>query len=289
MTGRTLLLTGAAGRLGSRLVPALQGAGWRVRALVHHRPAPGADESVRGDLLGPESLAAAVAGVQAVVHAAAVTHSRRARRYAEVNVGGTRALVRAASAVGVERFVHISSHAIGVGGGPYSDSKREAEDVVRSGGVPFTILRLPEVYGAGGEGIDRMIAAARAGRPIPVIGTGEFELRPVHVDDVIEVVARALEAPAAANKAYTLAGPSLTLREAADLCRQLSGGRSRIVGVPEGVVRAAAALSRVLPLPVYPDQLDRLRAPRLAPSPDARAELDFAPAPLSERLGVDPA
>jgi len=111
----------------------------------------------------------------------------------------------------------------------------------------------------------------------------------VHVDDVIEVVARALEAPAAANKAYTLAGLSLTLREAADLCRQLSGGRSRIISVPEGVVRAATVLSHLLPLPVYPDQLDRLRAPRLAPSPDARAELDFAPAPLSERLGVDPA
>jgi nucleoside-diphosphate-sugar epimerase len=287
LRGRTVLLTGAAGRLGSRLVPALQGAGWRVRALAHHRPAPGADESVPGDLLVPESLAAAVTGVQAVVHAAAVTHSRRGRRYAEVNVGGTRALVTAASAGRVERFVHISSHAIGVGGGPYSDSKREAEDVVRSGGVPFTILRLPEVYGAGGEGIDRMIAAARAGRPLPVIGTGDFELRPVHVDDAIDVVARALEAPAAANKTYTLGGPSLTLREAADVCRRLSGGRSRIVSVPEGVLRAATALSRLLPLPVYPDQFDRLRAPRPAPSPDARAELDFAPAPLAERLGVD--
>ena len=94
---------------------------------------------------------------------------------------------------------------------------------------------------------------------------------------------------AAANKTYTLAGPSLTLREAADLCRQLGGGRSRIVSVPEGVVRAATVLSHLLPLPLYPDQLDRLRALRPAPSPEARADLDFAPASLAERLGVDPA
>jgi 2-alkyl-3-oxoalkanoate reductase len=280
VTRRTVLVTGASGRLGAFLVPGLQQAGWQVRALVHRRPIPAADETVRGDLLDPGTLAAATDGVDAVVHAAAVTHARRAHRYGDVNVRGTEAVLAAAAKAGVERVVHLSTRALGAGGGAYSDSKRAAEDLVREAGVPFTILRLPEVYGAGGEGIDRIIAAARAGRWIPIVGRGDDEVRPVHVSEAVAAVVHALETREALGKTYTLAGPALTLREAAEVCRAAYRSDSRIVSIPEKVVWLAGQLSRVLPLPLYPDQLDRLRAPRPAPSPEAAQDLSFRPAPL---------
>ena len=62
--------------------------------------------------------------------------------------------------------------------------------------------------------------------------------------------------------------------------RAASGGRSRIVHVPEPLVRAAAAAARVLPLPLYPDQPARLRAERPPPTPEAEADLGFRPRPF---------
>lgn len=272
MSRGVVLVTGAAGAIGRRLVPALRERGWRVRCLVHRHAVPDADEQASGV---PDDV---VQGASHVIHMAAVTHARNPRRYAEVNVGLTARLVEAAGKAGVERFVHVSTHVLDPEGGAYADSKRHAEELVRAAGVPFVVVRLPEVYGADGrEGLDRMIAAARAGRPIFVVGGGRDELRPLHVDDAIAALVRALEAPKALARTYTLAGPLLTMREAAEACRDALGSSSRIVSVPEPLVRVAASAARVLPLPLFPDQLRRLRAPREPASPEVEHQLGIRP------------
>ena len=285
MSRGLVLVTGAGGSLGATLVPALQHDGWRVRALVHRRPVVAADECVPGDVQDPGSLDAAAEGVDAVLHAAAVTHARAARRYVEVNVRGTEHVVRSARRAGVRRLLLVSSRALGEGGGAYSDSKRRSESVVLSAGLPTTIVRLPEVYGAGSrEGIDRIIAAARGGRPILIVGRGRDPISPVHVDDAVAALVRALAAPAAVAQTYTLAGPTLTLHEVTEICRAAFGSRSRVVRLPEAIVRAVIPLSRILPLPLYPDQLDRLRAPRPPATPAAADELGFRPRAFAEGL-----
>lgn len=275
---RTVLVTGAAGGLGRALIPVLRARDWRVRALVHRRPVEAADEQVWGDLADASSLARAADGADAVVHLAARTHARRAADYFAANVEGTRRLLAAA----VPRFVHVSSRAIGEGGGGYSDSKREAERLVERSAAEWVIVRLPEVYGAGGaEGVDRIIDGARRGGTIPIVGDGADEVCPVHVDDVTPALAAALDAPA--GRTYTLAGECMTTRAFAEACAAAFGG-GRIVRLPVPAVRALSVAARVAPLPLYPDQLDRLRAPRPAPSPEAAAELGFAPRPLQAGL-----
>lgn len=272
-----VLLTGASGSLGRRLTPALRGAGWRVRALVHEHPAPEADEQVRGELSDAQE---ALSGVHAVMHAAALTHARSASAYMRVNVDGTSALADAARNAGVHRFVHVSTHALSPRGGGYSRSKLIAEDVVRDSGVPFTIVRLPELYGAGsGEGVDRIVADARAGRRVAVVGDGSHPIRPVHVDDAVAALVAALRSPQAAGRTYTLGGESMSVREFAAAC----GAELRTVPLP--VVAAAALAARVLPLPVYPDQLARLRAERPPPSPEAEEHLGYRPRSVAEGLG----
>lgn len=282
-------LTGGAGGVGARLVEALQRRGYLVRALEHRRPVPAADERLRGDLLDPAAVTELVAGAHGVVHAAAVTHARSSRGYGPVNVEGTRILLGAAAAAGVSRFVHVSTHAIDeVGGGGYSRSKAEAERLVAASGLETVVVRLPEVVGGGGrEGVDRLLAAARAGRPLLVVGRGAHELRPVHVDDVAAAVAAAVDAPAAAGRVYTLGVPAVTFRELAERARDAYGGRSRILRVPESLVALVCRASQLLPLPVVPDQLDRLRAPRPPASPEAEVDLGFRPRPLRDVVVSD--
>ncbi len=269
---RTVLVTGAAGGLGRALIPVLRSRDWRVRALVHKRPVETADEQVPGDLGDVDGLLRATDGADAVVHLAARTHARRAADYFEANVEGTRRLLAAR----VPRFVHVSSRAIGAGGGGYSDSKREAERLVERSDAEWVIVRLPEVYGAGGaEGVDRIIDGARRGGAIPLVGRGDDEVCPVHVDDVTAALAAALDTPP--GRTYTLAGECMTTRSFAETCVAAFGG-GRIVRVPVSAVRMLGLAARVAPLPIYPDQLARLQAPKPAPSPEAAAELGFVAA-----------
>jgi nucleoside-diphosphate-sugar epimerase len=278
-----VLVTGAAGGLGRALVPVMRAEGWRVRALVHRRPVPEADDTVVGDLLDDAALERAASGVTAVLHLAARTHARRATDYERANVDGTRRLLGAARAAGVERFVHVSTRAIDASGGAYSVTKRMAERLVEDSGMNWVIVRLPEIYGAGAEeGVDEIVARARRGAVIPVVGRGQDRVCPVHVDDVTGALATALTAPP--GKVHTLAGECMTVRQFARACVATFGGASRVVGVPVAALSAVSLAARVLPLPLYPDQLARLRAPKPTRSPDAGPDLGFDPRPLADGL-----
>lgn len=281
----TVLVTGAAGDLGRRLLPALERAGWRTRALIHRSSVDGATEVARGSIEDGSSLRPAVEGADAVLHLAARTHARRSRHYWQTNVEGTGRLLDAARAAGVGRFVFISSRTASERGGGYSRSKLEAERRIVAAGIEHVVVRLPEMYGLGQrQGVDEMLARACRGAPIPLVGAGDDELCPLHVDDVLGPIVVALSASAASNRIYTLTGDCASVRQIAEACVRACRSRSRIVPVPEIVVAAAAAASHALPLPIYPDQLKRLRCPKPAPSPTADIDLGFTPRPFAEGL-----
>jgi 2-alkyl-3-oxoalkanoate reductase len=281
----TVLVTGASGGLGTRLVPLLRERGHIVRALVHRKPVATADETVQGDVLDEASLSLAVRGADAILHLAARTHARARRDYNRFNVTGTENLVRAARSAGSGRFVYISTRAIGHRGGGYSDSKRAAEAVVAASGLAYAIVRLPEVFGAGGsEGVDQMLDSARTGRPIALVGDGRQQLCPAHVDDVLPALAEAVSAPAAVGNTYTLAGECTTMREFAERLVAATGSRSRIIGLPRALVRLAGAASRFVPLSLYPDQYARLTAAKPPASPAAEADLGFRPRGLDDAI-----
>ena len=281
----TVLVTGAAGLLGRCVLTGLSEAGLRTRALAHRRPVAGADEVLWGDLGDAASLRTAAEGASGVLHLAARTHARREGDYRRANVDGTARLLDAAVASGVKRFVHVSSRAVSPQGGAYSRSKLDAEALVRAAPLDHVIVRLPEVYGTGGrEGMDDMLARAKADAFIPLIGKGLDQLCPVHVDDVTGPLVRALSSPAAAGQTYTLAGECHSHRDVARICKAAFGSSSRLVSVPPAAASVAGILGRVLPLPVYPDQLARLRSEKPARSPEAEADLGFRPRGLEEGL-----
>ncbi len=241
----TTLVTGP-GKLGARLLPRLARLGVAGR-LLHRRAAvavPAGWESVRADLTEPSSLARACDGCDSVLHLAALTHSNDASRYESVNAGGTRNLLAVARQAGVGRFIHVSTRAIDAGGGAYSRSKIHAEAAVRDSGIPWTILRPAEVYGAGagGEGLPAVIERARHGRWIPVVGDGGYRLAPVFVDDVVDGLCAALRAPAA-GRLFHLAGPEeITYLQLIDRLAAYFGTRPRRVRVPAAVLHGAGVV-----------------------------------------------
>lgn len=207
-----VLVSGADGFIGRTVVRHLEDAGHRVTGLVYQRRAnPG---EVEVDLTIPSSLAPLVRRrFDAVVHAAGVVDQRApARMHRVVNAEGTRAMVTVSERCGVGHFVHLSSIAVyglavmgehrresstrrswGLFGLPYMRSKAVAERHVEQGEVPFTILRLPAVFGDGDSVVTRaMVPPLLSGRFDMADGTDRL-FTTLWVENLGRVVTRVLE------------------------------------------------------------------------------------------------
>lgn len=221
-----VLVTGASGYIGSAVVDALGASGHEPIALVHRHAVAGDVESRKGNVLVPESLPAALDGVDAVCHLAALSSGResfaRPVEYFRVNVSGTLALLDAMAAADVRQLVFASTAAIyGTPDRqpmsedlpdnpphPYAASKAAAEAAIawqtRSGALGATVLRI--FNAAGGDDPDpgrllpRVLAVAAGTTPhLAINGDGTVVRDYVHVNDVADVFVAALDHGAAAG------------------------------------------------------------------------------------------
>jgi nucleoside-diphosphate-sugar epimerase len=202
-TSRTLALTGATGFVGSALLRRLRSSGWNIRALCRSLPPagpPGEDrlEWIRGSLEDLDSLRALVRGTAAVVHCAGAIRGASAADFDRANVDGTARLVGAARAErpGV-RFLLVSSLAARAPElSHYAGSKRRGEEAVAAGagGMPWTALRPPAVYGPGDRETLPLVRCMRLGIA-PVLGGPQARFSLVYVEDLADAVRHLLEVP----------------------------------------------------------------------------------------------
>jgi uncharacterized protein YbjT (DUF2867 family) len=229
-----VLVTGPAGTLGSALVPRLVARGHHVRVLVHHRPAgflPGV-QVMRGDVRSPADLREAVAGVDAVVHAA-TSPFRRAKA---TELEGTRAALAAAESAGAH-FLYPSIVGVDRIGGTYYQAKWQAEQIVESA-RHWTIQRATQLHPT----LDRMLSH----RLFPV--TPHLAFQPLDAGDLAERVIGHLEM-GPAGRAEDFGGPEvLTLRDLAAARRAATNRRVMLVPVPAaGPLRALDAGCHLCP------------------------------------------
>lgn len=212
-----ILVTGATGKVGSRLAKRLARRGDGVRALVRD-PARAADlrevgvELAAGDLLDADSLVAAVGGVDAVVHCAAFFRGATPEQAHAVNDLGTRHLASVARAASVKRFVFTSTGLVyGSNGGrlareddpcaptaAYPVSKLAAERFLLGiEGLDVRVLRLPFVYGDGDPHIEEAVPLLSGFPPAQRMSIA-------HHVDVAQAVTRLLDAVSPAHRIYNV-------------------------------------------------------------------------------------
>jgi nucleoside-diphosphate-sugar epimerase len=224
-----ILITGGNGLLGRHLVSALQDRGDSVRVLV--LPAEDARwleargvALHRGDVRRPQTLPAAMRGVDGVVHLAGMMGVwRPIEHYRAVNVTGTENVCRAALAEGVRRLVHVSSWTVyGMALGapahesfplrpfpePYAVTKAEGDTAVQrmiaEGGLPAVIIRPGTFFGPGDHlHFGRIADRLRAGRSV-IVGVGDNALPFVYVTDVVHGLLLALDDERAVGQAYNI-------------------------------------------------------------------------------------
>ena len=248
-----LALTGATGFVGARLLDLALDQGHEVRALTRRPQPPRNGVSwVEGALDWPDTLAALVEGADAVIHVAGVINAPDAAGFDAGNVAGTAAMLIAAEAAGVARFVHVSSLAARE---PrlslYGASKARSEALVEASPLSAAIVRPPAVYGPGDRETLELFRMAKRGLVL-LPPAGRLSL--IHVDDLAALLlvlakddARLLVEPddgraggwthvefgqalgrAVGRKVRTLSAPRLVLTLAARADRLVRGRKAKL-------------------------------------------------------------
>jgi uncharacterized protein YbjT (DUF2867 family) len=241
-----LLLTGATGSIGSRLLPLLLERGEDVRCLVRDPRRLGAqrvDVQIAlgdlGELADPHTLRQSLRGVDTVVHLAATIRDQPPRRIEELNGLATVRLLEAAERAGVRRFVFFSALDAGAAQRTrFFRAKWVAERAVESSPLETAIFAPSIVY----DRSDPWITLLRRFSFLPVLpvsGAGRAAFQPIWAQDVAECVVAAL-AEEKLRPRYELAGPeTLTYDEMADLVSRIAGRPRDLVHVPLPLIKAS--------------------------------------------------
>ncbi|MFI2472761.1 NAD-dependent epimerase/dehydratase family protein [Nocardia xishanensis] len=301
-----VLVTGATGFLGRRVVNRLVADGHDVSALVrgagrripHVTVVPGSLEDV-------EAWEDQLAGIDVVVHAAALVSAWAPQRALdEAIVDGTREVLTAAVRHGVRRFVYISSESVLQDGRPllditeslptpavpssrYGRAKLAAEQLIRThaDAIETIVLRPTFIWGSGSGQLADLAARARAGR-LPLIDHGMASFEHVHVDNVAAAVAAALSEGAPGGTYLITNAEPMPIREFLTGVLAAQGASMPTRSVPSGplfaLARACEWLWSTLPLPGRPPltrfEIEFLALPRRYDITLARHELKYEPA-----------
>jgi len=272
----TVSVFGGTGFLGRRLVRRLAAEGATLRIAVRSpdraRSVLRAADLDRVTVFGADvrdqaSVAAAVAGVDAVVNAVSAYIEKPGVTFESVHERGARTVAEEAVSAGVARLVLVS----GIGADPESGSRYirargRGELLVRQAFPSATIVRPSAMFGPGDALFGTLADIVRLLPVVPLIGGGRTRLQPVYVDDVAEAIVRMLADRGTAGQTYELAGPGVyTLRELISFALRLIDKRRLLVPMPFAVAEIQARLFEFLPSPpLTTSQVDLLRVDNLA-------------------------
>lgn len=233
MTTPTVLVTGATGFVGRRLVPALVERGSHVRAMTRHPESyTGEAEPVGGDVHDPDSLVEPLLGVDVAVY---LVHSLDSVDFERRDADAARAFGRAAAAAGVRQIVYLG----GLGRdddtlSPHLRSRRQVEGLLGEAGVPVTVLRAGIIVGAGGTSweLTRQLIKNLPAMIVPRwVAT---KTQPIGIEDVVRYLTGVVDHPAALGRVFEIGGPEvLSYLEMLQIAAEITkGSRRPILKVP---------------------------------------------------------
>ena len=264
-SGHRVLVTGASGVLGSGVAQALMSAGAAVTVLQRSPSGIAGVREVQGSITDPSTVAAAVSGIDSVIHIAAkVSVSGPLAEYEQVNVEGTRLLLEAAQEAGVQRWVHISSPSvahsgssiIGAGAQPadpatarghYAATKAAGEFLALAADSPafrVLVLRPHLMWGPGDTQLtERIIDRARQNR-LPLLDGGTALVDTLFSINAVEAIVAGLDA---VDRVH---GEALVLtngqpRPIGEMIRRIAvagGAQEPTLNLPAGLAKAAGSL-----------------------------------------------
>lgn len=288
-----VLVTGATGFLGKRVIRALRAEGHDVRCLVH---TPGLEAVLNdgeldihyGAVSDPPALRAAIYDLDAVVHLVAIIKETGSKTFTAINHLGTKNVTTASVQAGVGQFILVS--AIGAQNIPtysYLHSKWLGEREVISSGIPYTILRPSILFGDGDEFTSTFAGMVRAFPIVPVVGIGVTQFQPIAVDDMANCVTASIGNKRLMGQTVDIGGPNhLTYIDILKIiCHTLQLKRTFLT-LPSPIMQTIVRImERVTPNPpVTSNQLRMLSLPNITELDTVAKHFGFHPRPMEGNI-----
>ncbi|MFC6837676.1 complex I NDUFA9 subunit family protein [Halomarina ordinaria] len=225
---------------------------------------PAGVDTYEGDVTDYDSIEEAFVGQDAVVYLVALSPLFKPdggnAKHFDVHLGGAENVVKAMQAHDVERLVHMS--ALGAdprGETAYLQAKGQAEETVRDAGLDVVVFRPSVVFGDGGEFVPfTKKLAPRPAAPLP--GGGKTKFQPIHVGDLVPMLAEAVEDDDRVGDTYDVGGPEvLTLKQVAELAHRADGHSFTAIPIPMAFADVGLSMLGAVGGPMGRDQARSLR------------------------------
>ncbi len=289
---RPIVVTGAAGLVGTHLCRQLVEDGWKVRAIV--RDAEKAAMRIGhlrleiriGDIRDADSMKSSLTDAGSLVHLAAIAVEKRGDSYDATNSDATEVILSAADAARIERIVYMSQNGASSSSRyRFLRSKGVAEEMVTSSTLKWTVIKPSVIFGPEDEFVNVLARLVRLSPLVfPLPGGGVARFQPIAVDDVARAVRKSLDDPSTIRGTFTIGGSTpLTLRQMTERILVAMNTRRKLLGVPVGMLRPLVAIAeRLLPSPpVTTGLLELLAMDNVVPENDLTATLGIDPIPFA--------
>ena len=280
-----ILVTGATGFTGSRVVPSLLEKGWDVACFVRETSdtsrLPIEKVDLRyGDLNDKNSLIDALEGRDVLVN------------IASLGFGNASHVVDAMKESRVERALFFSTTSIYTTLNPDSKAIRlEAERCIKESGVPYSIIRPTMIYGSSRDrNLCKFIKFINLSPVFPVFGSGEYQLQPVFVGDLAQAVVSILSTDQTMYQAYNLSGGSvLTLNQFVRDISDSLGKRTLLIHLPpDPFIWFLSLLEGAnLKIPIKSEQIQRFNEHKVFSHQKAYNDFGYAPRSFAEGLSIE--
>lgn len=272
MGPKLVTVFGGSGFVGRHIVQRLAQKGYQVRVAVRDPEAAlylkpmgrvGQITPVQANLRKPETVAAAVAGADAVINLVGILYEGGKQKFDAVQRLGAGAIAKAAKEAGVKTLVHMSAlGADKASKSKYARSKALGEELVSEAFPEASIVRPSVIFGPQDDFFNKFGAMAKTSPALPLIGGGQTKFQPVYVGDVADVFMKCLEDKSCAGQTYELGGPVVyTFEELMELVLYELGAHRGLIPLPFPFATALAAVLELLPVPpLTRDQVTLLKA-----------------------------
>jgi uncharacterized protein YbjT (DUF2867 family) len=286
-----ILITGASGFIGQRLMEALQQGGHSVIA-AGRAHVTRATQFIHADFtkdFSPDAWLPRLQRVDIVVNAVGILRENGSQTFEALHTRAPNGLFDACVIANVSRVIQISALGAQTGSSGYFRSKHAADEHLMSLPLKWTIVQPSLVYGANGTSA-RLFSLLATLPLIAVPGRGEQQVQPIHIDDVIEAIVRVCTQPIAVREVLPLVGPrAMTFADMLTTLRRTLGlAPAKLLSIPMPLMRIAARFGELSPrLLLDRETLQMLTAGNTADPARTAAALNRPPRDLASFVPQD--
>lgn len=288
-----IFIAGSSGFVGGHLIDALLKNGYKLRCLARSEKT---EKSLRekgidvfsGDITIPKTIEGALDGVDFVIHLVGIIEEKGSSTFQNVHVNGTKNLIAEAKRAGVKHFFYQS--ALGADKSSWSGylrTKAEAEEIVASSGIPFTIFSPSLIIGKWDGFTKKLRDLIKISPVIPIPGDGKSKLQPIYINDWTNCMLKVLASPDSFKGIFEIGGPQqLTYNEIVKDLADVMKSKKTITHIPMGLMKFGALIAeKTIPfLPVSSEQLRLLETDNICDSHSVEKNFGFKPIKYKDAL-----